>query len=57
MNQRKLMTKDYIQLAEFANRISHFKNLIQATFMISLKEQKVKAAKLIDLIAKEYRIE
>lgn len=53
----KLMTKDYIQLAEYANRINHIKNLIRTSFMNSLKKQKDKASKLIDLIEKEYPID
>lgn len=53
----KLMTKDYIQLAEYANRINHLKNLIRTSFMNSLKKQKDKANKLVDLIGREYPIE
>jgi len=52
-----LMTKDYVQLTEFANRVSHIKNLVKGRFINSLEDQKALATDIIKLIAVEYKLE
>jgi hypothetical protein len=52
-----LMTNDYVQLTEFANRVSHIKNLIKGRLISALENQKAIAADIIELISEEYKIE
>jgi hypothetical protein len=52
-----LMTNDYVQLAEFANRVSHIKNLVKGRFVNSLEDQKALATEIIKLISAEYKLE
>jgi hypothetical protein len=51
-----LMTNDYVQLAEFANRVSHIKNLVKGRLINSLEDQKALAIEIIKLISEEYKI-
>lgn len=51
-----LMTKEPNQLIEFANRLSHVKNLLKGTYMKSLKQQAVLADSMIQVISKEYHL-
>jgi hypothetical protein len=50
----RLMTDNYLQLAELRNRINHFKNTIKVPFLKGLINQKMQAVKLIKLIETEY---
>ncbi len=50
----RLLTDDYLQLAELRNRLSHFKNIIKGAFLKGLIMQKMQAVKLIKLIETEY---
>ena len=51
-----LMTKDNLLLTEFANRLSHVKNLMKGTYTTFLKKQKTEADTLMMLIDKEYHL-
>ncbi len=50
----RLMTENYIQLAELRNRLNHFKNTIKGAFLKGLINQKTQARELIRLIETEY---
>ena len=50
----KLMTDNYLQLTELRNRLNHFRNLINSTYITNLINQKHQAKALIELIEKEY---
>ncbi|MEO5990658.1 MAG: GNAT family N-acetyltransferase [Ferruginibacter sp.] len=50
----KLLTQNYLQLAELRNRLTHFKNTLKGPFMKGLQNQKTQAVALIKLIDKEY---
>ncbi len=52
-----LMTNDDMQLTEFANRVSHIKNLIKGRLINSLEDQKAIASEIIELISEEYEID
>jgi hypothetical protein len=50
----RLMTDNFLQLAELRNRLNHFKNTIKGAFLKGLINQKMQAVKLIKLIETEY---
>ena len=50
----RLMTDNYIQLAELRNRLNHFKNTIKGPLLKGLINQKMQAIKLIQLIKTDY---
>jgi len=50
------MTKEYIALTEFGNRVAHVKNLMKGTYTPLLKNQKAKADTLMAIIDKEYHL-
>jgi hypothetical protein len=50
----RLMTDNFLQLAELRNRLNHFKNTIKGAFLKGLINQKMQAEKLIKLIETEY---
>jgi hypothetical protein len=50
----RLMTDNYLQLAELRNRLNHFKNTTKGAFLKGLINQKTQAIKLIKLIETEY---
>jgi len=52
----KLMTEDNMQLTEYANRLSHIRNLITNVYVPMIIIQKQKAETLIELIKKEYHL-
>ena len=53
----KLMTEDNLQLTEYANRLSHIRNLIINVYIPMIFIQKQKAESLIEIIKKEYHLE
>ena len=50
----RLLTDDYLQLAELRNRLNHFKNTLKGPFLKGLEDQKKQAIHLIKLIEEEY---
>ena len=50
----QLMTDNYILVTELRNRLNHFRNLINGTYITNLINQKNQAKTLINLIEKEY---
>ncbi|MEO7292098.1 MAG: hypothetical protein ABIW34_03285 [Ginsengibacter sp.] len=53
LDDAQLMTKDYITLTEFSNRIAHIKNLV-SVYILFLKVQNEKSDSLMVVIDKEY---
>ena len=52
----KFMTTDYLQLTEFCNRLTHFRNTLKGALYKSLMLQKSEAIKLIKTINEEYHL-
>ncbi len=50
----RLLTNDFLQLAELRNRLNHFKNTLKGAFLKGLIEQKKQAVQLIKLIEEDY---
>ena len=50
----RLLTDNYLQLAELRNRVNHFKNTLKSPFLKGLINQYNQAHELIKLIEKEY---
>ena len=50
----RLITDNFLQLAELRNRLTHFKNTVKGAFISGLAGQKKQAIQLIKLIEKEY---
>ncbi len=50
----RLLTDNYLQLAELRNRINHFKNTLKGPFLKGLLNQNKQAIELIRLIETEY---
>ncbi len=50
----RLLTDNYLQLAELRNRLNHFKNTLKGPFLKGLIIQNKQAQELIKLIEKEY---
>ncbi len=50
----RLLTNNYLQLAELRNRLNHFKNTLKGPFLKGLIYQNKQAHELIKLIEKEY---
>ncbi len=51
----RLLTDNYLQLAELRNRLNHFKNTLKSPFLKGLINQNKLAHELIKLIEKEYK--
>ena len=52
----ELMTKDLLILTEYANRLSHIKNLISNVYLPQLKVQKESAKNLVNTIKSQYHL-